>query len=337
MHLCAERGTAIIGSGVAGLACARALIAAGHSVTLFDKGRHPGGRCASRARTLAGRQWWFDHGAQPFTARDPRFKGAVLEGLREGALEIESDAVARAGATPAERVQGEPRYAGTPRMHSWPARLAAAMPLRQGIEITAIEKRADWYLLRSAQGALPGVWSRVVLAMPAPQAMRLLTAVDTTLAMRVAEASLAPCWAMLGVFSAGFAGAHSALRPAAPSPISWARRQTTPLGAASQEAWVIHASADWSRAHLEASPETVQALLLAAWGALLGASALPCLHAEVHRWRYALVERPLGEPCLWSPALQIGTCGDWHLGPRVEFAWTSGITLANTILATAAG
>lgn len=337
MHLCAERGTAIIGSGVAGLACARALIAAGHPVTLFDKGRHPGGRCASRARIIGGRQWWFDHGAQPFTARDPRFKDTVLTSLQEGALEAVSDAVARGIGTLVEREQEEPRYTGTPRMHSWPARLAAGMPVQQGIEITAIEKRAGLYLLQSAQGPLPGLWSRVVLAMPAPQAMRLLGDVDTTLAARVAEASLAPCWAMLGVFPAGFAGAHTALRPAAPNPIAWARRQTTPLGAASAEAWVIHASAEWSRAHLEASPETVQALLLAAWAALLGATALPCLHAEVHRWRYALVERPLGEPCLWSPSLQMGTCGDWHLGPRVELAWTSGVTLANTILATPSG
>ena len=335
MHLCADRGTAIIGSGIAGLSCARKLIDAGHAVTVFDKGRYPGGRCASRARLIAGRQWWFDHGAQPFTARNPRFRDAVLASLQQGVLETGSGAVARGGEIPVARVRGEPRYGGLPRMHSWPARLAAAMPVQQGVEITAIEKRADLYVLRGAQGALPGLWSRVVLAMPAPQATRLLSEVDTTLAARVAEATLAPCWALLGVFPAGLAQESAVLRPTAPNPISWARRQVAPPGAETEEAWVIHASAEWSRAHLEESPATVQALLLAAWAALLGEPALTCHHAEVHRWRYALVERSLGEPCLWSPALQIGTCGDWHLGPRVEFAWTSGTTLAETILATA--
>ena len=41
----------------------------GWAVTVFDKGRGPGGRLATRrADDLR-----FDHGAQYFTARDPRF------------------------------------------------------------------------------------------------------------------------------------------------------------------------------------------------------------------------------------------------------------------------
>jgi renalase len=51
-------------------------------------------------------------------------------------------------------------------------------------------------------------------------------------------------------------------------------------------------------------------------------------YLSAHRWRYALVERPLGEPCLWDEALRLGLCGDWCLGPRVEAAWMSGRALA---------
>ncbi len=39
-----SHSTAIIGAGIAGLACARALDAAGRPVTLFEKARGPGGR-----------------------------------------------------------------------------------------------------------------------------------------------------------------------------------------------------------------------------------------------------------------------------------------------------
>ncbi|MBY0338687.1 MAG: NAD(P)-binding protein, partial [Acetobacteraceae bacterium] len=52
---------ALIGAGMAGLSLARGLIGRGHSVKLFDKGRAPGGRLATR-RTPDGRR--FDHGAQ---------------------------------------------------------------------------------------------------------------------------------------------------------------------------------------------------------------------------------------------------------------------------------
>ena len=63
------RRVAIVGAGVAGLAAARALLEAGHAPVVLDKGRGPGGRISTRrAEPFA-----FDHGAQYFTARDPRF------------------------------------------------------------------------------------------------------------------------------------------------------------------------------------------------------------------------------------------------------------------------
>ena len=42
------RRVAVIGAGLAGLACATALARAGHAVTVLDKGRGPGGRMSAR-------------------------------------------------------------------------------------------------------------------------------------------------------------------------------------------------------------------------------------------------------------------------------------------------
>ena len=54
--------------------------------------------------------------------------------------------------------------------------------------------------------------------------------------------------------------------------------------------------------------------------------------AAAHRWRYARVEEPLGEPCLFDTDLQIGACGDWCLGGKVEVALASGRALAGRII-----
>jgi len=51
---------AVVGAGIAGLACARKLIDAGHAVRVFEKSRGVGGRMATR-RTPQGT---YDHGAQ---------------------------------------------------------------------------------------------------------------------------------------------------------------------------------------------------------------------------------------------------------------------------------
>ena len=69
---------AIVGAGLAGLSCAKSLAAYGVRVTLFDKGRRPGGRLATRRVEVAGQVFSFDHGAQYLTARGPGF-AAVLD------------------------------------------------------------------------------------------------------------------------------------------------------------------------------------------------------------------------------------------------------------------
>ena len=50
---------AVVGAGMAGIACARTLVQAGHRVTVFEKSAGLGGRMATR-RSAFGT---FDHGA----------------------------------------------------------------------------------------------------------------------------------------------------------------------------------------------------------------------------------------------------------------------------------
>ena len=68
-----QRNIAVIGAGIAGLACARTLAQAGHRVTVLEKGDAPGGRMTSCESPYGS----FDHGAQYFTVRDARFEKAL--------------------------------------------------------------------------------------------------------------------------------------------------------------------------------------------------------------------------------------------------------------------
>jgi predicted NAD/FAD-dependent oxidoreductase len=66
---------AVIGAGLAGLACARVLRRAGCYVELFEQDRIIGGRMATTRLALVP----FDHGAQYVTARSDRFRTYVDE------------------------------------------------------------------------------------------------------------------------------------------------------------------------------------------------------------------------------------------------------------------
>ena len=86
---CAAQRVLIIGAGMAGLSCAAALGSVGHAVTLIDKARGPGGRMSTRRVDTPLGQAAFDHGAQYFTARDPRvFTGRAVSQIRPLACSI---------------------------------------------------------------------------------------------------------------------------------------------------------------------------------------------------------------------------------------------------------
>jgi photolyase PhrII len=77
------RTAAVVGSGLAGLACARVLSDHGVAVTVFDKGRKPGGRLSTREQD----GFAFDHGAQFFTARSPTFRRWVAGWAERGLVQ----------------------------------------------------------------------------------------------------------------------------------------------------------------------------------------------------------------------------------------------------------
>jgi predicted NAD/FAD-dependent oxidoreductase len=95
---------------------------------------------------------------------------------------------------------------------------------------------------------------------------------------------------------------------------------------------VLHASPEWSRAHLEIDARDAAQALFEAFAHVLDLTLpVPALQLA-HRWRYAQVERPLGLPCLVDQEAAAGVCGDWCIAPRVEAAFESGRSLAHSLL-----
>ncbi len=322
------RRVAIVGAGMAGLACARRLHRAGAAVTVFDKGRRPGGRLATRR---AG-DLQFDHGAQYATARNPLFQ-AMLQ------------AAGPLAATWTDRPQ-DPWWVGVPGMSALAQAVVAdgAGQVLSRRHVAFLHRDPDgWHVrhldaanaapgLVSAEGGeVAGPFDAVALAIPAPQAAGLLDGIGHPLAHRLAAVRMAPCWAVMLAFPDAHDGPDIRTHD---GPLAWiARDSSRPGRPGLPECWVGHASPAWSRAHLERSPDDVLPLLRDAFAAATGIGAPPSA-AAVHRWRYARVEAALGQPCLSrSDGLPEGlaACGDWCLGPRVEAAFESGLAAADTL------
>jgi predicted NAD/FAD-dependent oxidoreductase len=320
---------AVIGAGIAGLACARALEDHGLRVTVFDKGRGPGGRVATR-RADSGA---FDHGAQFLRARDPHFARHVASWEARGLLSRWpcSLAALAPGEAPSPLPDEAPSWAPSPGMSALARHLAAELrALRLSTRVGALRREGARWVLEDEAGAPLGDFARVIVAAPAPQAAALLAEAAPALAAQAARATYDPCWALMVALDAPLTVSFDAAR-VRESPLAWIARDSAKPGRAPGERWVAHASPAWSREHLERDPDEVAPLLLAALAALVGPAALEGA-ASAHRWRYAQVAEALGEPCLYERALGLGACGDWCLGPRIEAAWRSGVAAAGRLL-----
>src|SRR5690606_32649917 len=186
----------------------------------------------------------------------------------------------------------------------------------------------------SMEGLSLGSYDMLVAALPAPQAASLLAADAQEIASRC-TVRLLPCWAAMVAFetplTVPFDGAF--VRGAA---LSWVARDTSKPGRPAREAetWVLHATPEWSAAHIDAPHDAIAASLLAAFTNAADVDVPPPSYLGAHRWRFALPDEPLPEHHLWSDTLRAGACGDWGGGARVEGAWISGGTLGEEIAAT---
>jgi len=301
----------IIGAGMAGLACADVLKAADHSVSLFDKGRGPGGRMSTRRLQTSLGEVTIDHGAQYFTARDPGFRKLV---------DTWSDLEIAALWTAA----GPDAWVGIPGMNAIVKQMASAHRVAWGhLVIGATLRNGSWWLM-SERGEI-GPFDAVVLAIPAEQAAPILALHDFVMARIALMARSQPCWTGMFVFDRPLDGLPSVIRNRAD--IAWATRNSAKPGRPVPEAWVVQASAAWSSERLEYAPDRIAELLLEILAGIAGSVVPQPVVASAHRWRYAL-SAGTGDGALWNPDLKLGVCGDWLLGPRVECAWLSGQMLA---------
>lgn len=305
--------TIIIGSGMAGITCARTLADAGQPVRVLDKGRRMGGRMATRfVRTAAG-DLTFDHGAQYLRPRDPEFAQVLAQaGVRSW---------------PDERDHG--RVVGVPEMSGVPRKLADGLAVSQKTEVTSIAWRCGSWQLGTKNEAVKA--SRVIVTVPAPQVMFLF---DRALpfAADLARVVMQPCLTLMAAFPVD-SPRPFASRLDRTHPLTWiAQDSNKPERTQEAVTWVAQASPRFSCDHLEANPDDIAARMLSLLADVLGLDPTLATYVRAHRWRYAHTSTPLGQPFLRTDDCTLYVGGDWCLGPRVEDAWQSGRAMARDIL-----
>jgi predicted NAD/FAD-dependent oxidoreductase len=318
---------AVVGAGIAGLSAARELVRAGAHVTVFDKGRVPGGRVSTRFHD----RFQFDHGAPYFTAADPRFRTVVEAALQEQAADQWYFDATKIGPGGPSTTSVAGSYLGIPSMASFPQFLARDISVVSSSRIVAAERSGGTWHLNADTAAGPAGYDVAIIAIPPAQATQLLQGAPQ-MAKIAANVKMRPCWTVLAAFEKAVPFEWHVARADAAGIDKMICNRSKPGRPEVAETWVIHATPGWSTSHLEESPEIVTGALLKAYETTIGATLPAVLFRAAHRWRYARPENPLREGFLWDERKRIGACGDWCRGDDVESAFISGLKLARAII-----
>lgn len=321
---------AVIGAGISGIACATELANAGHKVVVLDRGVRLGGRMATQSLRVEGK--WQGHlidvGAAYPTTSHSDFTKLMKAWAKKGLAHEWTDTFHVAqGTTLGETKSGPMRWAAQGGLRALVEDLADQLPT----ELVELSHPVD---IESVTPSESGViidgnnFDAVALAMPDPQAKRLL--------------------------DAAFKSSHNALRGVAWEAIlvlaaayekrSWKDIDGVFVNDSADLTFiaddgrrrgdgapvlVAHSTGMLAQSHLENSDAAGPAMLKA-MHAVVGVKA-ELVWSTVKRWTYARPLAARAEQFHFDSQTRVGLCGDaWgggDAGPRIENAWLSGRAL----------
>jgi renalase len=310
----------VIGAGMAGLTAAQQLLAAGHRVTVIDKGRGVGGRMATRRIENAT----LDHGAQFFTVRSEAFAADVATWVADGVV----FEWCRGFRVPPD---GYPRYAVHGGMAALAKRLAKGLDVRTNELVFAIRNEPDGITV-VLDDASEIRADAVVSTCPLPQSYSLLGGAATF--PRELLIDYHRTLALLAVLD----GPSAVPTPGA---VATGDEMFSMIvdnkvkGISSASAVTFHANNDWSLANWGVEHADAHAQLLAAVQPWLGEAKV--VTSQFKRWRFATPQRLWPEPCWSNDEGTIVLAGDAFAGPNatssnLEGAYTSGLAAAARLL-----
>ena len=320
---------AVIGAGLSGLVVARRLKNVAE-VTIYEKSRGPAGRMATRR---AG-DFEFDHGAQFFTARtrafreflDPLLHSDIVANWQADFAELDRSGIRAQRAWDASY----PHFVGTPAMNRIGKHLSNGLNVVLETQVAKISRRNGSWVLYDERNAELGCFDWVVLAAPAPQTRALAEEIPALVDLCDSR-SMHGCFAMMLGFAEPLQLSWQAglVRDA---DVSWISVNSSKPGRKPPFTLVVHSTNAWADAHIDQDTEQVLEHLLAEASSVTGENLDTAVHRQVHRWRYANIDKQSGPAYFIDGDARLAACGDWFVRGRIESAFTSADELAARLL-----
>jgi renalase len=307
----------VVGSGIAGSTIAN-FLSKKYSVEIFDKARGPGGRASNRRYK---NDLSFDHGLQYISSKSNDFK-KLIKKLKSKKIikewngnhldltfKIKKNSI---------------KYIGTKGNNDFCKFLIKNIKHNYLSEIIHIKFHSNYWTVTLSSGNKVH-FKNLILTCPFPQLKKLaskyldkkILKLNPQMIGNITVMAVYKNYKKIPISSIKFKNKI----------IAWACHENTKNRFLSnQSLWTIQCTDSYSKKIInlyKKNKKKYQILILKEFEELTGYQIKNIVFKNIHGWRYAYSKSSTKIDCSWSNKYQLGLCGDWFKGPRVEDAWLS--------------
>ncbi|MGB3401864.1 MAG: FAD-dependent oxidoreductase [Microcoleaceae cyanobacterium] len=333
---------AIIGAGIAGLTCAKALQKAGYRVVILEKSRGVGGRVATRRMD----DYRLDHGARYLEPIGDNVQNLIQVMQQQNILNLWTKTLYECQENQLKPALNQsPKYIATGGMNTVGQFLAEGLETwfnRRVINLN-ITQNKTWHLSleqthKSAKDKPLEVEAKlVVVAIPAPQALMLLEPLENQLSSNfinpIRSIEYDACITVMAGYSdeqnSAFLNREidwKAVIFPDDNILDWVGLESSKRDNSQLPTVVIQSTANFAKTYLDTVDlEPIGQQLIQSAATQLMPKLNQFEWMKVHRWRYAFCRQSLSEFYLkTSTPLPLVCIGDWCGGEQIDGALASG-------------
>lgn len=314
----------VLGSGIAGSSIARSL-SKKYTVEVFDKARGPGGRASNKKLK---KKLTFDHGVQYISPRSKEFKNFITSLYNKKILTVWNGNHLDFSF---KNEKNKTRYIGRKANNDICKYQLKKIKQNYFSTIYKINRKGKlWEIILKDKKKY--YCKALIITCPYPQLKKLARKYLDKKILNLKVKMQPNITVMI------------AIKNKKKLPISTIKFEDNILAWAANEnskdrfksklnLWTLQATLKWSISKINKykNDKAIINQLISRFVKLTGFEKSKIIHKKIHGWKYSYNYDKTPFLSNWSKKYQLGICGDWFSGPKVENAWLSANDLAKKI------
>ena len=315
----------VLGSGISGSTIAK-LLSKKYSVEVFDKAKGIGGRSSNRRfkNNLS-----FDHGAQYISPKDTKFK-RFLFSLKKTRI-IKEWKGSHINLT-LKKKNYLKKYIGYKKNNDISKFLLKGLKVNLSSSIKSIEFKSNYWTVHLTDKKRV-YFKNLILTCPFPQA-RFLAKKYLSKKILNLKVNMLPNITVMVVYKNCKNIPVSSFRYS-DQILSWAANENSKNRFKSNYLlWTLQSSEKWAKKNInkfKKNKKKTTLTIVKRFEKLTGFKNKNLFFSNIHGWKYSFNYNKTNLKSFWSKKYNLGVCGDWFLGHKIEHSWLSANNLFKKI------